>query len=59
MVRKKRLELLRREALEPKSSASTNSATFAFRSMTRWVIEGADYTRNRRLVWLQLVETPI
>ena len=29
VVRKKRLELLRREALEPKSSASTNSATFA------------------------------
>ena len=29
MVRKERLELSRREALEPKSSASTNSATFA------------------------------
>ncbi len=29
LVRKERLELSRREALEPKSSASTNSATFA------------------------------
>ncbi len=29
MVRKERLELSRREALEPKSSASTNFATFA------------------------------
>jgi hypothetical protein len=29
MVRKKRLELLRLAALEPKSSASTNSATLA------------------------------
>lgn len=31
MVRRERLELSRREALEPKSSASTNSATFAKR----------------------------
>ena len=30
MVRKERLELSRLAALEPKSSASTNSATFAF-----------------------------
>ena len=29
LVRKERLELSRRKALEPKSSASTNSATFA------------------------------
>ena len=29
MVRKERLELSRLAALEPKSSASTNSATFA------------------------------
>ena len=29
MVRKERLELSRRKTLEPKSSASTNSATFA------------------------------
>ena len=29
LVRKKRLELLRLTALEPKSSASTNSATLA------------------------------
>jgi hypothetical protein len=29
MVRKERLELSRREALEPKSSVSTNSTTFA------------------------------
>jgi hypothetical protein len=30
MVRKERLELSRLAALEPKSSASTNSATFAW-----------------------------
>jgi hypothetical protein len=30
MVRKERLELSRLTALEPKSSASTNSATLAF-----------------------------
>ena len=29
MVREERLELSRRKTLEPKSSASTNSATFA------------------------------
>ena len=31
MVRKERLELSRLTALEPKSSASTNSATLAFK----------------------------
>ena len=30
MVRKERLELSRREALEPKSSVSTNSTTSAY-----------------------------
>ncbi len=30
MVRKERLELSRLATLEPKSSASTNSATFAY-----------------------------
>ena len=41
MVRKERLELSRLTALEPKSSASTNSATFAwdlFRSLKLLII---------------------
>ena len=45
MVREERLELSRRKTLEPKSSASTNSATLAFkffglsaleREQTKW-----------------------
>ena len=43
MVRKERLELSRLTALEPKSSASTNSATFA-----RY-ISGRDYIIYTRL----------
>ena len=42
MVRKERLELSRREALEPKSSASTNSATFASS-----ISEGRDYSTHK------------
>ena len=41
MVRKERLELSRREALEPKSSASTNSATFARQ------FRGRDYSTQK------------
>ena len=36
MVRKERLELSRREALEPKSSVSTNSTTSAKKWGGRW-----------------------
>jgi hypothetical protein len=36
MVRKERLELSRLAALEPKSSASTNSATFALFALPAW-----------------------
>ena len=39
MVRKERLELSRREALEPKSSVSTNSTTSACR------VDEAEYYR--------------
>jgi hypothetical protein len=38
MVRKERLELSRLAALEPKSSASTNSATFALSASSFWPI---------------------
>ena len=34
MVREERLELSRRKTLEPKSSASTNSATLAHKKCT-------------------------
>ena len=37
MVRKERLELSHPKILEPKSSASTNSATSAFLSQKRWL----------------------
>jgi hypothetical protein len=43
VVRKERLELSRREALEPKSSASTNSATFALH------FRGRDYSMQKKL----------
>ena len=43
VVRKERLELSRREALEPKSSASTNSATFALH------FRGRDYSTQKNL----------
>ena len=43
LVRKERLELSRREALEPKSSASTNSATFAL------YFRGRDYSTQKIL----------
>ncbi len=43
MVRKERLELSRLTALEPKSSASTNSATFAFGALK--TPRGAHYNR--------------
>ena len=42
MVRKERLELSQVTPLEPKSSASTNSATFAFN--LREHLKVADYT---------------
>src|ERR1700686_1159496 len=37
MVRKERLELSQVTLLEPKSSASTNSATFAYRNNTKTI----------------------
>src|SRR6187399_566473 len=52
LVRKERLELSRVTPLEPKSSASTSSATFArpvkLRSKERPRARGADYSETRR-----------
>ncbi len=50
MVRKKRLELLRLTALEPKSSASTNSATLA--GVPNVDLSHAKLTRN--ILYLKL-----
>ena len=52
MVRKERLELSHLAVLEPKSSASTNSATFALILLLTWVtpvFRKFGYPKGRRL----------
>src|SRR5690606_8925817 len=50
LVRKERLELSRVAPQDPKSSASTNSATFAYprRRVSAPAVAGANYTAKRR-----------
>ena len=47
VVRKARLELARLAALEPKSSASTNSATFAYDPDSRLYQSGEAFDEKR------------
>ena len=53
MVRKERLELSRLSTLEPKSSASTNSATFATAKPTR---NSPHFWEARKLGWTMGIE---